>query len=259
MTVCTLLIRASTVQQSRSTPGAGRWVRCSWLGHGHVKGAPEYLGEFKSAHAHGDQGRAGRPTGPYGASVYVVPRLALISRKDRAKADIMTALYAAFIEFALQLCFRLLCLPACSSYRQFCGERLAIPHPLKFDTWYNFFPISEIAWLCSSLFHPHVLTISDAITTPRFLCLVTDQVHGETLASYVHSRGHLPEKAAKFLFQQLCMVLSFCHLRSTYLPHLTPDNVVVDWVPGKKLPVLKLADCGAVSGAQACSQADKDV
>lgn len=102
---------------------------------------------------------------------------------------------------------------------------------------------------CSTLFHPHITTISDAIATPSFLCLVSEHVEGGTLASYVTQRGQLSEKVAKFLFQQLCMVLSFCHHRGVALQHLTPDTVIVDWCPGK-LPVLKLADCGFATGEQ---------
>lgn len=99
------------------------------------------------------------------------------------------------------------------------------------------------------MFHPHIVTIRDAVTTPTFLCLVAEQVHGGTLAAYVRRQRGLPERAAKFLFQQLCMVLSFCHSRGVYVQHLTPEHVVIDWRPGE-LPVLKLADCGFVHVSQ---------
>lgn len=102
---------------------------------------------------------------------------------------------------------------------------------------------------CSTLFHPHIITIKDAFTTPSFLCLMTEQVHGSTLASYVRQGSCLPEKAAKFLFQQLCMVLSYCHSQGVYVQNLTPEQVVIDWHPGE-LPVLKLADCGFVHVTQ---------
>jgi serine/threonine protein kinase len=102
---------------------------------------------------------------------------------------------------------------------------------------------------CSSLFHPHIVTVNDAMATRNFFCLVTEPVHGGTLASYVHGKGSLPEKAARFLFQQLVMVIAFCHSRGVYVTHLTPDRIVIDWAPGK-LPVLKLADCGFATGRQ---------
>ena len=103
--------------------------------------------------------------------------------------------------------------------------------------------------LCSALFHPHIVTVNDALVTTNFFCLITEAVHGGTLASYVLGKGSLPERAAKFLFQQLCMVLAFCHERGVAVGHLTPDRIVIDWAPGK-LPVLKLADCGFASGRE---------
>lgn len=94
-----------------------------------------------------------------------------------------------------------------------------------------------------------MVTIQDALATQKLLCLVTEPICGSTLAAFVEAKGGLPERAAKFLFQQLCTALTFSHARGVYVQHLTPDRIFIDWSPGK-LPLLKLGDCGFISGAQ---------
>jgi serine/threonine protein kinase len=114
--------------------------------------------------------------------------------------------------------------------------------------------------------HPHVITYNNCFLTPNFLVIVGECANIGTLRNFLKrfarastppqfqqsydlsaSAVGIPAAPARFLFQQLVILLDYCRrINVSISGSLNPDNVVVCW--NGSAPIVKIAATGQ-SGA----------
>ncbi|KAL2922306.1 CBL-interacting serine/threonine-protein kinase 1 [Bienertia sinuspersici] len=85
----------------------------------------------------------------------------------------------------------------------------------------------EIATL-KLLKHPNIVRLYEVIASKTKIYMVLEFVHGGELFDKVASRGKLPEKEGRRLFQQLIDGVSYCHDRGVYHRDLKLENILID-------------------------------
>lgn len=95
--------------------------------------------------------------------------------------------------------------------------------------------------VCSGLYHPHVVQMHAIVRTQHFLCIVMELANGGDVFRLVKSSGGLPEPAARFIFQQLALTLSYLHSAGMYIRDVKPSNLLIFW-NASGMPILKITD-----------------
>lgn len=85
----------------------------------------------------------------------------------------------------------------------------------------------EIATL-KLLKHPNVVRLYEVLASKTKIYMVLEYVHGGELFDKVSSRGKLPEKEGRRLFQQLIDGVSYCHDRGVCHRDLKLENILID-------------------------------
>lgn len=101
----------------------------------------------------------------------------------------------------------------------------------------------DVCVCCRKLFHPHIIQFRSLIPTEHYLCLVMEYANAGDLFKFAkHTRG-LPEAAARFIFQQLVLVLDYCHddQIKMFIRDVKPSNLLLVW-NSNGMPLVKLTD-----------------
>lgn len=98
-----------------------------------------------------------------------------------------------------------------------------------------------VACLCSVLRHPHLLQPKSMFRKDNLLFIVQDHVNGGDVFSLAKRAGPhgLPERAARFLVQQLVHTLIFAHDYNITLQDIDPSRLLLSW-NDKAVPVLRV-------------------
>lgn len=80
----------------------------------------------------------------------------------------------------------------------------------------------------SLLSHPHILAVLNSGQTPSGLhYMVTEYIHGRTLATIIHEEKKLPLKRATDIVQQILEALEEAHSKGVVHRDLKPENIMV--------------------------------
>ncbi|KNA19803.1 hypothetical protein SOVF_058140 [Spinacia oleracea] len=76
--------------------------------------------------------------------------------------------------------------------------------------------------------HPNIVRLHEVLASKTKIFMVLEYVHGGELFDKIASRGKLPEKEGRRLFQQLIDGVSYCHDRGVFHRDLKLENILVD-------------------------------
>ncbi|KAJ8511643.1 hypothetical protein OPV22_002077 [Ensete ventricosum] len=76
--------------------------------------------------------------------------------------------------------------------------------------------------------HPNVVRLHEVSASKTKIYMVLEYVNGGELFDKISSKGKVPEKEGRKLFQQLIDAVSYCHDKGVYHRDLKPENVLVD-------------------------------
>lgn len=85
----------------------------------------------------------------------------------------------------------------------------------------------EIATL-KLLKHPNVVRLYEVLASKSKIYMVLEYVNGGELFDKIASRGKLPEKEGRRLFQQLIDGVSYCHDKGVFHRDLKLENILID-------------------------------
>ncbi|KAL9237576.1 hypothetical protein vseg_012106 [Gypsophila vaccaria] len=85
----------------------------------------------------------------------------------------------------------------------------------------------EIATL-KVLKHPNIVRLYEVLASKTKIYMVLEYVHGGELFDKIASRGKLPEKEGRRLFQQLVDGVSYCHDKGVFHRDLKLENILID-------------------------------
>lgn len=97
----------------------------------------------------------------------------------------------------------------------------------------------------SSLKHPLIVALKEAFITPKYLGISMEFCPGGDLYRFLASKPfcRLSESEARWIFQQLIVGLSYCHLRGVANRDLKLENILLDTVDPHR-PLIKICDFG---------------
>lgn len=85
----------------------------------------------------------------------------------------------------------------------------------------------EIATL-KLLKHPNIVRLYEVLASKTKIYMVLEYVNGGELFDKIASRGKLPEKEGRRLFQQLIDGVSYCHDKGVFHRDLKLENILID-------------------------------
>ncbi|KAH9623959.1 hypothetical protein KSS87_016218 [Heliosperma pusillum] len=85
----------------------------------------------------------------------------------------------------------------------------------------------EIATL-KVLKHPNIVRLYEVLASKTKIYMVLEYVHGGELFDKIASRGKLPEKEGRRLFQQLVDGVGYCHDKGVFHRDLKLENILID-------------------------------
>uniref|UniRef100_A0A803KU45 non-specific serine/threonine protein kinase n=1 Tax=Chenopodium quinoa TaxID=63459 RepID=A0A803KU45_CHEQI len=85
----------------------------------------------------------------------------------------------------------------------------------------------EIATL-KLLRHPNIVRLYEVLASKTKIYMILQYVHGGELFDKIASRGKLPEKEGRRLFQQLIDGVNYCHDRGVFHRDLKLENILID-------------------------------
>lgn len=80
----------------------------------------------------------------------------------------------------------------------------------------------------NTLIHPHIVRLRDIQTTNTTLDVFLEYVPGCNAEYYLNLKGPLNEPHARFLFQQLCLAVDYCHKRHICVRNITLENCILN-------------------------------
>ncbi|KAL6636467.1 hypothetical protein ACP70R_024039 [Stipagrostis hirtigluma subsp. patula] len=89
--------------------------------------------------------------------------------------------------------------------------------------------------------HPNIIRFKEVILTPTHLAIVTEYASGGKLFERIRKNVRFSEDEARYFFQQLITVVSYCHSMQVYHRDLKLENTLLD---GSDAPRLKICEFG---------------
>ena len=59
--------------------------------------------------------------------------------------------------------------------------------------------------------HPNIIELLQIVETDKHCFMALEMAENGDLLSYLNSRGRLPEEEARFIFNQICQGILYCH------------------------------------------------
>ena len=107
----------------------------------------------------------------------------------------------------------------------------------KSEAWKNsvttYLP-NEIQVL-SKLSHPNIIKVFNIVETDSHCFLSLELAENGSLLDYINLKPAMPEQEARFLFNQLCQAVDYCHSRDIVHRDIKCDNVLLDKFMNLKL------------------------
>ncbi|KAI3431793.1 hypothetical protein D9Q98_010546 [Chlorella vulgaris] len=112
---------------------------------------------------------------------------------------------------------------------------------------YHIYVVREILHH-ASLRHPFVVSLNKVILTQHSLAIVMEYAAGGDLLRHLQHRsgGHMSEKEARWMLQQIIIGLAYCHERGVANRDLKLENMLLDRpaAQGGEWPLIKICDFG---------------
>ncbi|KAF6250539.1 kinase-like domain-containing protein [Scenedesmus sp. NREL 46B-D3] len=101
------------------------------------------------------------------------------------------------------------------------------------------------------LCHPHVVKFHEVFPTNNHLNIVMEYANGGSLFDYVKQHRRLPEKDARWFFQQMMIAVDYCHKKGVTNRDIKLENILLHHMQGRALSIVKLCDWGYSKLAEA--------
>ena len=78
------------------------------------------------------------------------------------------------------------------------------------------------------LSHPNIINVFNIVETDRHCFLALELADSGSLLDYLNLRRVLPEVEARFMFQQMCSAIHYCHSQDIVHRDIKCDNMLLD-------------------------------
>ncbi len=86
---------------------------------------------------------------------------------------------------------------------------------------------SEIQIL-SKVSHPNIIKVNSIVETDRHCFFSLELAENGSLLDYINQRPAIPEQEARFLFNQMCNAVQYCHSQDIAHRDIKCDNMLLD-------------------------------
>jgi len=91
------------------------------------------------------------------------------------------------------------------------------------------------------LIHPHIIQFKEVFLTKEHLCIAMEYAPGGDLFRFIVQHNCIPEKDARWLFQQLILAVDYCHKKGIANRDIKLQNLLLTI---SNAPLLKVCDFG---------------
>ncbi|KAG0003116.1 NUAK SNF1-like kinase 1 [Entomortierella chlamydospora] len=110
------------------------------------------------------------------------------------------------------------------------GEQVAVKilEKVQFKSERQRLHATREARLMATLRHPNIVDVKAVMEDDYRILIVMENLTGGELFDYISNKGHLEEKEARHIFQQIVLAIHYCHEDNIVHRDLKPENILLD-------------------------------